>query len=262
MSRVRVVLDTPEGQRQLAPGTYVMGRADDCAVVIRSSRASRRHAELIVTDAGATLEDLGSANGTYVNGAILTKRHQLSDGDFIVIGDLGLELVFKTGDDEPPKRGPLMSDPGADRADRHPSTTRVNAIEVLVAVADRAFDSEQPEQAERVLERWLNKALDDARAGKALSPESRKMALEYSLRIGVGLRAKRWVDYTFELLTALRQPMTPELAKAIANAIAVVRPTPPAIAGYEQALAAVPQSPEVDWTLAQLARWRSVLGGG
>jgi len=261
MGRVRVVLDTPEGQRQLAPGTYVMGRSEDCTIVIRSSRASRRHAELIVGDAGATLEDLGSANGTYVNGAILTKRHQLSDGDFIVIGDLGLELAFKTGDDEPPARGPLMSETDVDRADRHPSTTRVNALEVLLAVADRALDSDQPEQAERVLERSLNRALDDARAGKAVSPESRKMALEYSLRIGVGLRAKRWIDYTFELLTALRHPLTPELAKSIAQAIAVVRPTLPALTAYEQALASLPDTPEVSWALAQLARWRGTLGG-
>jgi len=229
--------------------------------VIRSSRASRRHAELVVTETGATLDDLGSANGTSVNGSILTKQHTLTDGDFIVIGDLGLELAFQTGDDEPAPRGALMSDPGLDRADRHPSTTRVNAIEVLVAVADRAFDSDQPEQAERVLERWLNKALDDARNGRPVSPEARAMALAYSLRIAAGLRAKRWIDYTFELLAALRHPLSPELAKSLANTIAVVRPTSPAMTAYEQALAEGPESPEVNWTLAQLARWRSVLGG-
>jgi hypothetical protein len=237
-----------------------MGRSDDCDIVVRSSRASRRHAELLVTDTGAELEDLGSANGTYVNGAILVKKHQLADGDFIVIGDLGLELTFETGDEKRAPRAALMSNPDIDRVDRHPSTTRVNAIEVLVAVADRAFDSDQPEQAERVLERWLNKALDDARNGRPVSPEARAMALGYSLRIASGLRAKRWIDYTFELLTAMGQPMNPELAKSIANTIAIVRPTPPAMTGYEQALAALPESPEVNWTLAQLARWRGVLG--
>src|SRR3989442_4327943 len=93
---VRVLLHSPVGVQRLPVGTYLLGRGTDCDVVVPSARASRRHARMIVTEEGATLEDLTSANGTHVNGVRIESRQQLQHDDFIVIGETGLEVSFES----------------------------------------------------------------------------------------------------------------------------------------------------------------------
>ena len=75
------------GQR-FTVGTQPMtfGRSAENAVRLASTVASRVHAELRPEAGGYVLRDLGSANGTWVNGALVT-AHQLQSGDEIVIGD-------------------------------------------------------------------------------------------------------------------------------------------------------------------------------
>lgn len=57
----------------LADGENVIGRAPDCVVRSRSGRVSRRHARIRVDNGRATIEDLGSRNGTFVEGRRLTE---------------------------------------------------------------------------------------------------------------------------------------------------------------------------------------------
>jgi DNA-binding winged helix-turn-helix (wHTH) protein len=70
----------------LAEGENLIGRGVDCAVRILSPRVSRRHARLVVTEGSATLEDLGSKNGTYLRGRRLDAVAPLVDGDEIAMG--------------------------------------------------------------------------------------------------------------------------------------------------------------------------------
>jgi len=69
----------------LLEGLNVIGRAADAAIQIDSPGISRYHARIVVAGAGATLEDLGSKNGTYVNGRKVTS-HRLAEGDEIRLG--------------------------------------------------------------------------------------------------------------------------------------------------------------------------------
>ncbi len=50
------------------PGEYVIGREPSCNIVVDLDLVSRRHANLIVNYHEVIIEDLGSVNGTYVNG--------------------------------------------------------------------------------------------------------------------------------------------------------------------------------------------------
>ena len=63
-----------------------MGRDADCTVVIASARASRRHCEIRPETTGLFLHDLGSGNGTFVNGERIRAR-ELRPGDLIDVGD-------------------------------------------------------------------------------------------------------------------------------------------------------------------------------
>ena len=70
----------------LLDGENLIGRAPDCAVRSRSGRVSRRHARIRVDNGRATIEDLGSRNGTFVEGRRVTEALPLADGDTIAVG--------------------------------------------------------------------------------------------------------------------------------------------------------------------------------
>lgn len=73
-------------QVPLAPGENILGRAPDASIWIDASGVSRHHARILLADTQATLEDLGSKNGTYVDGERVASPRTLADGDQIRIG--------------------------------------------------------------------------------------------------------------------------------------------------------------------------------
>ena len=70
---------------RLTKRVSTLGRSRDCDVVIPDPNASRVHAEVRHIGLDYFLVDMGSTNGTEVNGQ-LVKRHALADGDTIVVG--------------------------------------------------------------------------------------------------------------------------------------------------------------------------------
>jgi DNA-binding winged helix-turn-helix (wHTH) protein len=83
-TRVRVFL---RGREIALPlGTHVIGREPEAAVWIDSTQVSRRHARIIVSATGASIEDLGSKNGTFVNRVRVCNVQPLSDRDEIDVG--------------------------------------------------------------------------------------------------------------------------------------------------------------------------------
>lgn len=71
----------------------IIGRALDCDMVVADRQVSRYHARILRTDEGYLLEDLGSKNGTHLNGAKLDDPVFLQDGDVIMIA-LAVKLTF------------------------------------------------------------------------------------------------------------------------------------------------------------------------
>lgn len=76
----------------VAIGTHLIGRDPACAIWIDSSQVSRRHARLVIDEHGLTLDDLGSHNGTFVNGERIASPRRLVHGDEIRIGPARLTL--------------------------------------------------------------------------------------------------------------------------------------------------------------------------
>ncbi len=68
----------------------VLGRSSDCELILPDVLLSRRHAELVLVEAGWLLRDLGSLNGTRLNGARLERDASLRDGDVIEVADWSL----------------------------------------------------------------------------------------------------------------------------------------------------------------------------
>jgi diguanylate cyclase (GGDEF)-like protein len=81
---------------ELEHGRTTIGRADDVNIPINDSRVSRYHFQVNVTPGEAILEDLGSTNGTYVNGH-KAQSHKLQSGDKIQISSSTI-IKFAFGD--------------------------------------------------------------------------------------------------------------------------------------------------------------------
>lgn len=76
----------------LASGESIIGRDPGAAVFVDDSSVSRRHARILVSDDGATLEDLGSKNGTHLRNKKVEASVPLTDGDQIRVGSVALTL--------------------------------------------------------------------------------------------------------------------------------------------------------------------------
>src|ERR1051325_11142464 len=76
----------------------LVGRAPTCDVPVFDPTISRRHAELSLVPGGVEIVDLGSSNGTFVNGDRVTKA-TARGGDVVTFG----KVVFKLQDTAPPR---------------------------------------------------------------------------------------------------------------------------------------------------------------
>lgn len=72
----------------LAQGENVLGRDEDCAVFVDDATVSRHHARIVVRGSEAVLEDLGSKNGTTVNGRAPDGSSPLRHGDAVLLGSV------------------------------------------------------------------------------------------------------------------------------------------------------------------------------
>jgi DNA-binding winged helix-turn-helix (wHTH) protein len=79
----------------LTPGVHVIGRDPDVEIWLESPKISRRHARIEVADRAATIEDLGSKNGTFVRSVRVSAPALLQEGDVIRIGPFS--LTFRAG---------------------------------------------------------------------------------------------------------------------------------------------------------------------
>jgi pSer/pThr/pTyr-binding forkhead associated (FHA) protein len=98
LERVRVRLSPPPGRPTVriapppdGPGPWVIGRSPRCRLAIHADTVSRAHAELRRTDAGWEIRDLGSTNGTWVNGWRV-QRAVLPPGDDLLLGEVRVRL--------------------------------------------------------------------------------------------------------------------------------------------------------------------------
>ncbi|MDZ4684804.1 MAG: FHA domain-containing protein [Planctomycetaceae bacterium] len=74
---------------------FLVGREQDCHLRPNSDMVSRHHCVFIVDDFAVRLRDLGSTNGTKVNGELIRTETVLNDGDQISIGKLDLQFCLR-----------------------------------------------------------------------------------------------------------------------------------------------------------------------
>jgi len=83
----------PGGRAALTEGHYVLGRDPDLELFLDAHDVSRRHARISIAGEHATIEDLGSKNGTFLADCRLDSAARLEDGAVIRVGSV--ELTFR-----------------------------------------------------------------------------------------------------------------------------------------------------------------------
>lgn len=96
-----VIIEGPSSGQEftLTKQVTVIGRDEQVDVTIHAPSVSRRHARILQRDGDFYIEDLGSSNGTFVNGQRIEQVTALHDGDRIALGQ-ALMLRFNTQSDE------------------------------------------------------------------------------------------------------------------------------------------------------------------
>jgi len=88
----------------------IIGRSSELEMVLIEDMVSRHHAKITTTDSEIFIEDLGSTNGTFVNGEKITSC-KLKEGDRILIGTSIVKLVFEEYDGTQPPPAPISTSP-------------------------------------------------------------------------------------------------------------------------------------------------------
>ncbi len=189
---------------------------------------SRRHAQIVVTEERAVVEDFGSANGVFINGRRVAGSGVLSAGDQLTVGkqQFVLRAVARPAVARASERftaetlhglrvtPELGSAPGADpitKADlKMPEaelTHRAEALELLGGVADKVLALGRGDEAERVLSTALNNVLAEVKRGREPAPRVVGRAASYAGKLAEATTRGKWIDYTIELYAALGRPL-------------------------------------------------------
>ncbi len=92
---------TPVQEVSLDAGERIVGRYRECDILLPSENVSRRHARLLVEAGRLFVEDLNSANGTFVNGIRIHERTAVADGAVVRIGDFTVRVQGAGGTQGP-----------------------------------------------------------------------------------------------------------------------------------------------------------------
>jgi pSer/pThr/pTyr-binding forkhead associated (FHA) protein len=109
MAKISVIENNvPVKSVSLTAGTVSIGRAEDNNVQIKDTTVSSHHAKIVTFYNASYIEDLGSTNGTFVNGKQVQK-HTLKPGDVISLGEHSLKVENEKTDE--PMADSLRAEP-------------------------------------------------------------------------------------------------------------------------------------------------------
>lgn len=103
---------------------FMIGRGSDCQIILPERQVSRYHAKILQEHGQYVLHDLGSKNGTHLNGVRVIGSKALRDGDEIQIA-LRVKLLFVGSDATVPLSDEALAPPGSLELDRARRTVRI-----------------------------------------------------------------------------------------------------------------------------------------
>jgi pSer/pThr/pTyr-binding forkhead associated (FHA) protein len=198
------------------------------------STVSRRHARVVLEDGTLSIEDLDSANGTYVNRARIFGRIPLKRGDWVALGGFEIEVLQSApspdeeDDEDRPtpvsgvemlselaKSNAEMRAADTDRSPRN-ETERLEEFESAGRLADRMFAAGRAQAAEQILGEPIMRMLAAARAGKVPATPIVDALGRYALRLANATEDVRWADAAVEVHLLAVRPFRIETLRQVA----------------------------------------------
>jgi pSer/pThr/pTyr-binding forkhead associated (FHA) protein len=145
---INLILFKKNGSQKVFPlpnNATVIGRRHDCDLCIPLMSVSRRHCQIICNDDALKVRDLGSHNGTYLNGKRINAETTGKAGDYLKIGPLTFLLQI---DDQPKEIVP----PAADRVRQAQPSRDVRGPEQAKSAASGPRAEKKKEAAETAAE--------------------------------------------------------------------------------------------------------------
>ncbi len=151
-----IVVGTGPDERRVAIGpSMVVGRSGDNGFVIKDTAASRRHLEIKNSGEGFVCRDLGSRNGTIVNGS-RTEHCQLEDGDTILVGETLMTFELGSEPSQVPDKTVFLQtvlDSTGQVRDADPSSSSKGLLEAAYTLMNALASNFNPcDLVDRVLE--------------------------------------------------------------------------------------------------------------
>jgi len=139
---------------KLADGEYVIGRRSDCQIFVPDMRVSRQHARLWRDGETWSLEDLGSNNGTFINGIRLQQATQLRHEDEIMIANNKIRVDAQDSGEPRLPEGNIVTivDVGASAVIK----SRVDSDSGRLPIVSSGLMSVSDQRAVRLIERKLD----------------------------------------------------------------------------------------------------------
>jgi len=245
---------------------YLIGRHPACEIVLDDRMVSRRHARLLVHDS-VVVEDLGSANGVFVDGIRVHGSQKLALRQRIQIG--ASELVLSQSSVERrarettrgrgllatvPERMPPVSESSGD------STDQRSYNEVLGGLADKLIARGQGEDAEALVGAHMINVLEQWRKDGAGDLELAERCAERALGLASVTQKSFWLEYVFELYSAigslLPEPLVDESYRVVHH---VRRPSPDALGAYVERIGRAEHGPSERFRMRRLEGLRRMI---
>lgn len=180
--------------------TLLVGRSENCDIILSGALVSRQHAKLFVDADGVAIEDLSSRNGVLVNGTPIEARTKLAHGDIVILGEEQLKFMRLPPDAQQNTNEVRAADTlvGDTTADSDEATRRGNLLEVLGGVVDKQLALGHGVEAERLLTKQLRITLEQAKVG-IVKPDLCERAAQYGIKLAAATNNADWIVYAISM---------------------------------------------------------------
>lgn len=222
----------------------ILGRSPECHVTIEDPLVSRQHARILIGGDDAQVVDLGSRNGTRVNGDRIEGSQHLYDGDRIRLGtqELLFFVVQRVARDakttgfmtvcrgcgtpypdsaaECPHCGTPTTDADETFSGISVEPSRSWTFQLLGEVVERALQAGRPDEAERMFKRVAREVESHLEQGQVLSADHIESVSGYAIELAKVQDSYEWTDWALNVHRQTRLIPSNELGarfKATAN---------------------------------------------
>lgn len=226
-------------QIELHRGDTFIGRDETCHVAISGALVSRRHARILLEEGELSLEDLGSRNGTFLNGAMVQGRVPIRPGDRLFVGSFDIDVVRLEGASPPsgvtgdsafdratPSSGVALArklsatgeEERAAAATKRSSAQRepdLDTIESAGRLAERMFVLGRPLAGRDLLSEPLKRVLAALQAGRHLDPVILDATGRWAMKLALEVFDANWLNLAVEIHLLAGHPMKRETLEQI-----------------------------------------------